>query len=150
MESGVVYILSNPAFSEQLLKVGKTTKTAEVRAGQLSRQTGVPANFEIVWERSVPNITLAEHILHYFLHPYAYNKEFFALSRELAIEICQEILDRVFQPLESVKKVRIEKAKKEAKELMIKLLELEIDDLKPENSGKENSNDIAIIPVGDE
>ncbi len=156
MESGVVYILCNPAFPK-LLKVGMTTGTADSRAKQLSRYTGVPKDYIVLWERKVPNITLAESVLHYFLHKYAYNKEFFQLPSELAIEICHEAINRVFAPLdfkkikqnaklasgltkisieldEELKRMKLTKAVREGTEI--------------EKFNKEKTSGLSILPVG--
>lgn len=109
MEAGDVYIFSNEAFPKNLLKVGMTALTARERARQISRHEGVPKEYKEVWSRKVPNIALAEKALHYFLHKYAYNKEFFKLAPELAIGICTEAMNRVFAPLDE-KKLKAEAA----------------------------------------
>ncbi|MBA3017886.1 MAG: hypothetical protein FP811_07035, partial [Desulfobacteraceae bacterium] len=49
-ENGWIYILTNPSLQENLIKIGKTSRTPEERAKELSAPTGVPAEFEIVYK----------------------------------------------------------------------------------------------------
>ena|ERR1700741_218092 len=151
MESGTVYILSNPAFSKNLLKVGMTTlKKASERAKQISRHEGVPKNYEVVWEKNVPNIALAENVLHYFLHKYAYNKEFFVLSQHLAIEICSEVIDRVFKPIDmkKIKEAVQERKRIGSLENEALLLKKELQNMEVEQYANEKKGEISILPVG--
>ena len=46
--AGYVYILTNPALPG-LLKIGKTTRTPQLRAAELSKPTGVPRPFEVAY-----------------------------------------------------------------------------------------------------
>jgi hypothetical protein len=46
--AGYVYILTNPALPG-LLKIGKTTRTPQLRAEELSKPTGVPMPFEVAY-----------------------------------------------------------------------------------------------------
>lgn len=45
---GYVYVLQNPAFPH-LLKIGFTTRTPEERAEELSRHSGVPTPYRVVF-----------------------------------------------------------------------------------------------------
>ncbi len=101
LEEGYVYILSNPAFKSKVYKVGRTLKLPENRARQLSNHSGVPKDFNVEWSKKVPNTVLAEHMLHYILSRVSYGKEYFFLPLDIAINICEESLDRLFKPLRS-------------------------------------------------
>lgn len=64
--NGYVYILINPSL-EGLIKVGKTTKSPEERAKELSASTSVPTSFIVVYKRFFRNCHIAEKIAHNIL-----------------------------------------------------------------------------------
>lgn len=45
--AGWVYIMTNPAHRDDLVKIGLTTRTPKTRAEELSSSTGVPAPFHV-------------------------------------------------------------------------------------------------------
>jgi hypothetical protein len=119
MKSGFVYILSNPAYKE-MLKVGRTSDLPEARAKSLSSHAGVLESFKVEWSKEVPNIVLAEYMLHHVLSPYSYKKEYFTIPLADAVKICNEALNRLFKPLKSLKNAplpNIKALEKEADEL---------------------------------
>ena len=61
MAQGFVYILVNPAFPGYI-KVGKTTKTPEERAKELSAATGVPTPFIVAYDARSPTATRPRRI----------------------------------------------------------------------------------------
>jgi hypothetical protein len=76
-ELGVVYCLSNPAFS--YVKIGKTNgKSAEDRAKEL-HTTGTPTPFTVLFAKRVINSSLVENEIHEHFKEYRVNKkrEFF-------------------------------------------------------------------------
>ncbi len=87
---GHVYILLNP--SHKLLKIGKTTKTPEERAAELS-STGVPAPFMVAHSEKVSDCDLAEAKIHAELAAFRVNgdREFFSVSLKEAIGIVSKI-----------------------------------------------------------
>ena len=108
-----------------MLKVGRTSDLPEARAKALSNHAGVLESFKVEWSKEVPNIVLAEYMLHYVLSPYSYKKEYFTIPLVDAIKICNEALDRLFKPLKSLKDApfpNIKALQKEA-EGLFKLLE---------------------------
>jgi hypothetical protein len=151
MESGAVYILSNEAFSKNILKVGMTTLPPKERAKQISKHEGVPRDYKVIWSKDVPNVALAEKALHYFLHKYVYNKEFFLLPAELAVLICSEAITRLFAPINEKKlkleATRLKRLEKEAKRLILKfnLMDKENEIEKFKN---EEKNKLSFIPAG--
>ncbi|MCK5902852.1 MAG: GIY-YIG nuclease family protein [Cocleimonas sp.] len=77
-KQGVVYVMSNPSYKKEFLKVGYTTTTSEERANQLYT-TGVPDKFKIEYEVKFKQARQAEKQIHLSLKKYRYNKsrEFF-------------------------------------------------------------------------
>jgi hypothetical protein len=113
---GYVYILSND--SNDLLKIGKTSKHPEIRADQLSKSTASIGLFNVEWFKAVDDIDIAEQILHYIFREYRTksNKEFFKLSIELAKVSSDKILDNFFVSEAEINKLRaLENAKVQLK-----------------------------------
>ncbi|GJD22906.1 hypothetical protein RIVM261_078620 [Rivularia sp. IAM M-261] len=96
MASGYIYILSNPAFKDNLYKIGHTTKNVPARANQLYT-TGVPAKFEYVYVEDVENSVELEKVIHKKLANFRYNKrrEFFEIPIQQAISTVQEVTQRL-------------------------------------------------------
>lgn len=86
MSKGYVYILSNPAMPG-LLKIGKTTRSVEARAGELF-QTGVPEPFKVVDEVYSPDCHDLEYNMHQALGAdrVSPNREFFRCDTQTAIQ----------------------------------------------------------------
>lgn len=87
----LVYVLQNPAFPD-MLKIGYTTKPAEVRSHQISRSTGVPLEFEILFQYKCFKGERIEKEVHKLLKSKRVNnkKEFFYISLDEAISIIEE------------------------------------------------------------
>ncbi len=92
-ESGYIYILYNPAMVG-IVKIGKTKRSPEDRATELSSGTNVPLSFEVVYRLEVKNVDIAEKAIHKKLENYRINKgrEFFRISIEQAIKELNEHL----------------------------------------------------------
>ena len=77
-KQGFVYVMSNPAYKKELLKVGFTTKTPEKRAKELF-QTGVPDEFVVKYKAEFEDAKKAETQIHSLLKGCRYNerREFF-------------------------------------------------------------------------
>jgi len=94
-KEGLIYILSNPSFREGLIKIGRTTRSAEERAWEIYVQaTGVPEKFKVEHREFTFNCIAAEEAIHEKLKKYRVNefREFFDLDIEEAIEtIRQEV-----------------------------------------------------------
>ena len=58
-QSGIVYILQNPAFLETIIKIG-STKNLKSRIDQLSHNTAVPARFTCYYARRVSDARYVE------------------------------------------------------------------------------------------
>lgn len=70
-----------------LLKIGNTKRSPEERSRELSRATGVPTNFEVVYEIFSPDRIKLEKKIHSVLNKYRVNanREFFKCDLTLAI-----------------------------------------------------------------
>ncbi|MEK9703973.1 MAG: GIY-YIG nuclease family protein [Deltaproteobacteria bacterium] len=62
-EEGWVYVLTNERVPG-LVKIGKTSKVPEIRAKELSSETGVPGEWVVVYKAFVPDYSNVERIVH--------------------------------------------------------------------------------------
>lgn len=94
---GVVYILRNSAYRETIVKVGRTSRSSELRALELSRPTGIATPFEVLYEEAVADCERAERIVHGRLSKWRVNesREFFNVPLKDAVravfEACLEV-----------------------------------------------------------
>ena len=91
LDIGFVYILLNPAFPKQV-KIGRTAREPQKRAVELSRHTGVPDDFIVLYEEIVAEAKQVENLLHSRFSEYRTkrNKEFFQVPPKEAIRALQE------------------------------------------------------------
>lgn len=90
---GVIYVLTNPYYKRNIVKIGKTHRTADVRALELAKPTGVPDKFEIVFDEIVSDVDKAEKAIHRKLEKCRVNssREFFEISIRDAIKTVQSV-----------------------------------------------------------
>jgi hypothetical protein len=102
MASGVIYVLTNPAL-KGLLKIGKTTRSVEERAAEISGATGVPTKFLVAYEDFVEDCDLAERRIHTALSQYRYGKdrEFFALKLKDALPVIMSVIEQVNEEIKA-------------------------------------------------
>ena len=99
MEStcGYVYVMINPSYGEDVVKIGKTTKEPEERAKELSAATGVATPFIVAYKRLFKNCHYAEKLIHQILEEKGCrvntNREFFSISAPDAINVILQIPD---------------------------------------------------------
>ena len=88
---GHVYILVNSSFPE-LIKIGRTTKTPELRASELS-STGTPGRFVVAYSVLVSNCVEIETEMHMFFADkrHTNDREFFEISSAEAINALIDI-----------------------------------------------------------
>lgn len=91
-----VYIFSNE--EHEKIKIGRTDKHPEVRAEQLSKQTGTIGKFNCEWYKEVKNSEYIEKSIHYFLKEFHYEKEYYMLEPILA----QELADKIINDIEAI------------------------------------------------
>jgi hypothetical protein len=92
--SGHIYILRNPHFSH-LLKIGKTTRSPEERATELSSATGVPGDFQVIWKMRTSDCDSAERLIQEELREQRVDGEFFAVDLSQAVDIVTRICSGV-------------------------------------------------------
>lgn len=102
MSKGYIYILINPSLQKNFLKIGRTTRTPDLRAEELSEGTGMPSEYVVVYERWVSNCEMVEALIHDKLKNCRItsirpdrNREFFRLPVKEAIKIVDEIIEKV-------------------------------------------------------
>jgi T5orf172 domain len=89
--AGFIYLLSNPAMPG-MIKIGFSTDQAAMRAVELSRPTGIPIDFELVYDELVSDCRAVERHLHKRFAAYRVNRrrEFFRVPVREAIAALQE------------------------------------------------------------
>jgi hypothetical protein len=86
-------VLTNQSLAPGLVKIGRTSRTARLRAQELSHATGVPEKFEVAHEKIVSDVTAVESKVHKILADYRVNKrrEFFQIPTVRAIEVVETV-----------------------------------------------------------
>lgn len=92
MSKGYVYVLSNPSMPG-LVKVGRTTRSVEGRAKEISDGTGVPLPFDVVGSFLFPDCVAAEAEAHTRLcdKRLSDNREFFRCEEQLAVVVIEDL-----------------------------------------------------------
>lgn len=94
-EPGYVYILTNPSFREDWVKIGKSSRTVDVRSKELDN-TAVPLPFEIYATMKTVKYNEAEKLVHKYIERFTdlrirNNREFFNVKPEIALEIFKDV-----------------------------------------------------------
>ena len=94
-EQGYVYILTNPSFKEDWVKIGKSSRPVDVRSKELDN-TAVPLPFEIFATMKTCKYNEVEKLVHKTIDRLTdlrirQNREFFNVSPQMALEIFQDI-----------------------------------------------------------
>ena len=94
-EPGYVYILTNPSFREDWVKIGKSSRPVDVRSKELDN-TAVPLPFEIFATMKTTKYNEAEKLVHRYIERFTNlrirnNREFFNVKPEEALEIFYEV-----------------------------------------------------------
>jgi hypothetical protein len=90
-----IYIASNQAFTNGILKIGFTSNTPSIRVDSLSKSTSIPYNFKLEYSRFSEYAKLVERRAHAVLygHRVNANKEFFVISLNEAIQVIDTLID---------------------------------------------------------
>lgn len=96
-EPGYVYILTNPSFREDWVKIGKSSRPVDVRSKELDN-TAVPLPFEIFATMKTVKYNEAEKLVHRYIERFTNlrirnNREFFNVQPEEALEIFREVAE---------------------------------------------------------
>ena len=96
-----IYILVNSSMPD-LVKIGRTSRTADERAAELSNATNMPTRFVVAYEERVADGPLAERLVHELLAERGYrvsaNREFFNAPLKVALRVLQEVVSRLPPP----------------------------------------------------
>ena len=92
---GYVYILTNPSFREDWVKIGKSSRPVDVRSKELDN-TAVPLPFEIYATMKTTKYNEVEKLVHKTIDRLTdlrirQNREFFNVAPQLALEIFRDI-----------------------------------------------------------
>lgn len=91
MSEGFVYVLNNWAIPG-LVKVGKTRRDSKLRAREISRPTGVPGAYNVIYEIFSSDCDRLERLTHDALSEFRSEGEFFRVSAETAIFEIEKIV----------------------------------------------------------
>ena len=80
-----------------MIKVGRTNKHPEIRANELSRQTGTIGKFIVEWHLEVPDSELAEKVAHFKLREFHHLKEYYSISAYDAHLILEKFIISLFE-----------------------------------------------------
>ena len=94
-EKGYVYILTNPSFREDWVKIGKSTRPVNVRSKELDN-TAVPLPFEIFATLETKKYHEVEKLVHKTIDRLTdlrirQNREFFNVAPQIALDIFMDI-----------------------------------------------------------
>lgn len=94
-EPGYVYILTNPSFKEDWVKIGKSSRPVNVRSKELDN-TAVPLPFEVFATMKTVKYNEAEKLVHRYIERFTNlrirnNREFFNVKPEEALDIFREV-----------------------------------------------------------
>lgn len=96
-EAGYVYILTNPSFREDWVKIGKSSRPVDVRSKELDN-TAVPLPFEIYATLKTSKYAKVEKQIHKQIDRLTdlrirQNREFFNIAPSVALDIMRDIAD---------------------------------------------------------
>ena len=94
-EAGYVYILTNPSFKEDWVKIGKSSRPVDIRSKELDN-TAVPLPFEIYATLKTTKYEQVEKLIHKTIDRLTdlrirQNREFFNVSPAKALDILKDI-----------------------------------------------------------
>ena len=94
-EPGYVYILTNPSFREDWVKIGKSSRPVDVRSKELDN-TAVPLPFEIFATMKTVKYNEVEKLVHKTIDRLTdlrirQNREFFNVAPQVALDIFRDI-----------------------------------------------------------
>ena len=95
IEQGYVYILTNPSFKEDWVKIGKSSRPVDVRSKELDN-TAVPLPFEIFATMKTSKYNDVEKLVHKNIDRLTdlrirQNREFFNVAPQVALDILYDI-----------------------------------------------------------
>lgn len=99
MQSGYVYILTNDSFREDWVKIGKSSRSVDVRSKELDN-TAVPLPFSIYATMQTSKYNEVEKLVHKTIDRLTdlrirQNREFFNVSPSVALDIFRDIASTI-------------------------------------------------------
>lgn len=96
---GYVYILTNPSFKEDWVKIGKSSRPVDVRSKELDN-TAVPLPFEIFATMKTVKYNEVEKLVHKTIDRLTdlrirQNREFFNVAPQIALDIFNDIANTI-------------------------------------------------------
>ena len=96
-EPGFVYILTNPSFKEDWVKIGRSSRPVDIRSKELDN-TAVPLPFEIYATMKTEKYVEAEKLIHRYIERFTNlrirdNREFFNVQPEVALDIFRDVAE---------------------------------------------------------
>ncbi len=96
---GYVYILTNPSFKEDWVKIGKSSRPVDVRSKELDN-TAVPLPFEIFATMKTIKFNEVEKLVHKTIDRLTdlrirQNREFFNVAPQIALDIFNDIANTI-------------------------------------------------------
>src|SRR5437867_7930179 len=90
---GYIYVLANPAMPH-IVKIGKSRHMPHVRATRLSRNTAVPAAFQVIFQHRVYDCDAVERLIHRALayRRYTREREFYTVDPNLAVSLVRLVI----------------------------------------------------------
>lgn len=98
-DTGYVYILTNPSFREDWVKIGKSSRPVDVRSKELDN-TAVPLPFEIFATLATRKYNEVEKLVHKTIDRLTdlrirQNREFFNVAPQVALDIFKDIASTI-------------------------------------------------------
>lgn len=139
-EPGYVYILTNPSFKEDWVKIGKSSRPVNVRSKELDN-TAVPLPFEIFATIRTVKFNEVEKLIHKTIDRLTdlrirQNREFFNIQPQIALDILRDIsttIDDAFielyhnnQPIKGAAEVRDEEPHKRRAPFKFSMVNIQI------------------------
>lgn len=98
-QEGYVYILTNPSFKEDWVKIGKSSRPVDVRSKELDN-TAVPLPFEIFATMKTVKYNEVEKLVHKTIDRLTdlrirQNREFFNVAPQVALDIFRDIASAI-------------------------------------------------------
>lgn len=98
-EAGFVYILTNPSFREDWVKIGKSSRPVNIRSKELDN-TAVPLPFEIFATLQTVKYDKVEKLVHKTIDRLTdlrirQNREFFNVAPQIALDIFRDIAQTI-------------------------------------------------------
>lgn len=98
-KSGYVYILTNPSFREDWVKIGKSSRPVDIRSKELDN-TAIPLPFEVYAVMETVKYNEVEKLVHKSIERFVPlrirpNREFFNIKPETALQIFKDIAETI-------------------------------------------------------